>query len=264
MKKFYVIIALFILFSSAFMAQGQIIYKNANTFQFFLPQRIYDFYMVHEAYPQASDFIMAMDSANKPAKTSEYRVRILPQYIENMVLVSSDSMVKVLSFGDLIDGAQTVWTSNNLNWMTLINTATGKGNWDNVANRFIGLKMNKNGDDFYGWAQMTIAPGTSQPTVTLFDMAFQKTTGKSITAGQTVGMNHIIINSAKYILNDRQLNILTDRAENLSITDISGHQLLNADVKSNKSVDLSAYPNGIYLVRISTDNGIMTDKIILR
>jgi hypothetical protein len=199
-------------------------------------------------------------------KSNDYRIRIIPQYSLNQVLVSvnaGDTSVKALNLGDVIDGTQNIWTSNNKYWINLYNSATNKGNWNNVTNKYIGLKMYKNGDEFFGWVQMTITPGTSQPTVTLYDHAYQKTPGKGLTAGQTVGVNHIIRNNDNYILSNRRLNILADRAEKILITDMSGRQMLNMDVKSNKSIDLSAFANGIYMIRIATDNGILTDKILL-
>jgi hypothetical protein len=260
MKKIYLPMILFLLLSNAFIVRAQITYSLLNRSMFL--ENTADIYLLHPSMP--SDYMIRLAYADTPANTG-YKVCIFPNQASNAVLVTNDSneFVKALNAGDPIDETLTKW-SDTKKYLYLYNEGTKNfGLWSNVSNKFIGLRMYKNGEYYYGYVQMTIQSGT-QPTVKIIDIAYQKTVNKGIKAGQTAGLIHQNLNSDKYFLNDRQLNILTDRTENISISDISGHQLLNSYVKSNQTFDLSKFANGIYLLKITGDDGMMTKKIVLQ
>ena len=267
MKKFYLLIALLILLSNAYIVRAQLQYSGIKNTKVQRPKSI-DIYLLHPNSTYPSDFNI-IEQFPDQTDASFFRLTITtgtPTYLNYGVICTKDSIVKALNAGDSINETSTIWTNSTQKTLYLANYNNNPiGEWVNVTHKFIGLRMYKNGDYFYGYVQMSVVPVASwQPTTTIIDMAYQQTPNKGLKAGQTVGVNHIILNQANYYLNDHQLNILADKAEMVSITDISGHQLFNSDVKSNKSFDLSSYANGIYLLKITTDNGILTDKILLR
>lgn len=257
----YKLFILIFLFSNALIAQNGIQYYNLANHPMYL-ENTFDVDMFKDALPY--DYSIRLAYADTGAKTG-YRVRISPSQTLREVMVLNDTMVKALNAGDIIDEFQTTWASNSLNYMELCYVgSTSYGEWQDVSNKFIGVKMFRNGDYHYGWVQMSILSGTTQPTVTVHDMAYQKTGGKGIKAGQTIGINDENPDIAKYILNNHLLQIQTLKPVNVSITDISGHQLTSTLIKTSKAIDLSAYPKGIYLLSITGDDGIMTKKIVLQ
>ena len=227
---------------------------------------IYDVYLLHPIGSIPSDYLIQEYNPDH-ADTSNFRLWIKPMYNSSEVLCSNDTLVKALKSGDPIDETSTIWNSHGQDWMYLANVEKPNsiGEWVNVTHKFVGLRMYKNGDYFYGYVQLSVVPtGIGKPDVTIWDMAYQKTANKGLKAGQTVGVNHLFSTQQNYILNGHQLYILTDKAEKISILDMSGHQLLNADAKSNRSFDLSAFANGIYLLKISAEAGTITKKIVLQ
>jgi hypothetical protein len=64
--------------------------------------------------------------------------------------------------------------------------------------------------------------------------------------------------SGVFTINNRGLTI-----DNLSIFDILGKQIIEkTDMQQNETIDLSGFENGIYLVRIQTENRYLIKKII--
>ena len=225
MKKIYMMLLVFFLFVIPFMVRSQIVYTDINPDKdMFIPNG-YDVYLVHPAYPAAADYIIRLDTLKKSIDPSPgaYQLRIIALYPTNEVVVSNDSLVKPLNKDDLIDANQTTWSNNNENWMVLRHVgASNYGLWVDVT-KYIGLKMMKNGDISYGYVQMLVETGTTQPTVKILDMAYQKTPDKGIKAGQTVGIRDGKPDFASYILSNCILQVRTDKAVNVSISDISGH-----------------------------------------
>ena len=60
------------------------------------------------------------------------------------------------------------------------------GDWDNVTNRYLGLKFVIHGKLHYGWARLNVQEKVFF-TATLTGYAYETTAGKSINAGQTKG-----------------------------------------------------------------------------
>jgi hypothetical protein len=61
------------------------------------------------------------------------------------------------------------------------------GDWDNVTNRYLGLKFIIHGKLHYGWARLSVQFNGVIFTATLTGYAYETTAGKSIKAGQTKG-----------------------------------------------------------------------------
>jgi hypothetical protein len=61
------------------------------------------------------------------------------------------------------------------------------GDWDNVTNRYLGLKFIIHGKVHYGWARLSVQFNGIVFTATLTGYAYETTAGKSIKAGQTKG-----------------------------------------------------------------------------
>jgi hypothetical protein len=72
-------------------------------------------------------------------------------------------------------------------WMLLVSTSAIFGSWDNLANRYLGLKFVIKGKVHYGWARLSVASEGYQITATLTGYAYETIPNKPIIAGQTHG-----------------------------------------------------------------------------
>jgi endoglucanase Acf2 len=55
---------------------------------------------------------------------------------------------------------------------------------------------------------------------------------------------------------------LTDLENRIFLTDVLGHKLLDSNVPSNYSLDMSSFKTGIYFLRVENTNGVQQEKII--
>jgi hypothetical protein len=65
------------------------------------------------------------------------------------------------------------------------------GKWDNVTNRYLGLKFFIKGKVHYGWARLNVSIGQNTITGTLTGYAYETTVNKTIVAGKTKGADVI-------------------------------------------------------------------------
>jgi hypothetical protein len=66
------------------------------------------------------------------------------------------------------------------------------GQWQNVANRYLGLKFVISGQVHFGWARFSVKSGTGKITAILTGYAYETIANKPIIAGQSKGPNTII------------------------------------------------------------------------
>jgi hypothetical protein len=64
---------------------------------------------------------------------------------------------------------------------------TNLGAWQNVTNRYLGIRFQVNGHVHYGWARLSLKEGKVGPVVTLTGYAYETIAGQRITAGVTSG-----------------------------------------------------------------------------
>ena len=60
------------------------------------------------------------------------------------------------------------------------------------------------------------------------------------------------------------LNIEGQGTMHISISNLLGQKVLELNAEGNSSIDLSGYGQGIYLVRIVTENGVTLQKVNVR
>ena len=63
---------------------------------------------------------------------------------------------------------------------------------------------------------------------------------------------------------DGIVKIEADGAMTVSVMNVLGQKVLEIDANDNASIDLSGFESGIYMVRIETANGTMTEKVSVR
>jgi hypothetical protein len=66
-------------------------------------------------------------------------------------------------------------------------TFNSEGSWNNVKNRFLGLKFMVGGQIHYGWARLSIRNSRCSATALLTGYAYETVAGQAITTGKTSG-----------------------------------------------------------------------------
>jgi len=76
----------------------------------------------------------------------------------------------------------------------VFSTATPVGPWNNVTNRYLGLKFQIKGKTHYGWARLNVSSqGYGSIVATLTGYAYETTPNKAIIAGKTKGPDVITV-----------------------------------------------------------------------
>ena len=84
-----------------------------------------------------------------------------------------------------------------------------------------------------------------------------------ITAGNTSGIDNLNSANVDFYPNPVNDNLyISEEVSEVSIIDINGRTVVNA--KNTRVVDMSNLSNGVYIVRVITDNGVATKKIVKR
>ena len=52
------------------------------------------------------------------------------------------------------------------------------------------------------------------------------------------------------------------RQAKLTLLDLNGHVLSTTDFRGAATLDMSDYPAGMYILKVKTDNGIHTHKVV--
>jgi hypothetical protein len=143
------------------------------------------------------------------------------------------------------------------------------GTWNQLSDKFLGLKFHAGGNNYYGWLRMS----TSGLSVTIKDYAYNSNPFQTILAGDNgFGSTGIIENNRKYFsvysfnkILFIDINENTNAQGTLSVFDIMGHQIkkiviLNPQIK----VDMNDFENGIYIITMQTNGEMETGKIYLK
>ena len=84
--------------------------------------------------------------------------------------------------------------------------------------------------------------------------------------GSHIGVSEASANNARLYPNPTNglLNIEGNGEMTISVLNVLGQKILETTATDNAVLDLSGYESGIYMVRIGTANGTMTEKVNVR
>ena len=156
-------------------------------------------------------------------------------------------------------------------WSTPFGNFTGPwvASWNNVSDRYIGLKLNSNGNTMYAWLHITLDFTNNVFSLSLHDFACMK----NPLVDYSVPLNNGIVegNSETQILtypvpSSNQLSLAYTgnlQVESVSVYDMQGHLMMNqAGGVTRWSIPVSSWANGCYLVRLHTAAGDVQKVII--
>lgn len=182
---------------------------------------------------------------------------------------STNFFPKALNKNDLIDADQKVWLDSNYAQLYVKgvygSTVVKYGNWQNVSDKFLGLRFKIGNDWHYGWARLTVAPNAS--SFTIKDYAYESHPNKKILAGQT--FSNINENPDQYISiypTQNQLMIFLRKditnAQG-SLYNLMGEKISQINLEKGKNiVETTELPSGIYILRVQIGDREFSKKFM--
>ncbi|MBC8045215.1 MAG: T9SS type A sorting domain-containing protein [Fimbriimonadaceae bacterium] len=149
---------------------------------------------------------------------------------------------------------------------SVYNTIHAYGNWlDGETDKFIGLKLIKDGNTHYGWARLDVA--TDNKSFTIKDYAYEATAGVLIHTDIMDAIDDVPADKNISIFSFN--NVLTiSFGENINypttlfIFDITGNIILQQHLFNTKNeIDLSKFAASVYIVKVQTEKSVNTVKI---
>jgi len=205
--------------------------------------------------------------------------------------VAGSTYPLAMNLNDTISSALTWSASGDLrriqysgSFCTTIDTI---GNWTNLVDNYLGLKLIVGTNTYYGWLRMQVNVTTNSNTASgiIKDYAYNSTPNQFILAGDTgIGPTGIIDNIASASINlfpNPATNHLTidmgsnNKKAKITITDITGKTIYTTNAKDPDSpdsyrdrenkieVNTSEFAKGIYVVQIQTAGFIATKKLVV-
>jgi methionine-rich copper-binding protein CopC len=223
--------------------------------------------------------------------SSFYLARVVPMSPLNEVMATS--YVDVLNPNDIISGAQSFvnygsaleindWyldlfelAFSTYSYSSITYSSTGTwGKWGGAnTDKYIGVKFDISGNTHYGWIRVDTDFSTTNPSawsMTIKDFAYQSIPDSSILAGDMGGASlNERFATTKIFAANKQINLSFNEAD-FSNTQISVYnnlgQLVHQQEAANQKeiIDMSAYPMGMYIVKLQTAGAVLSKKIILK
>ncbi|MDB2657449.1 T9SS type A sorting domain-containing protein [Crocinitomicaceae bacterium] len=169
-----------------------------------------------------------------------------------------------LNMNDMID--------NTLNWIAATNTMAYNvnsanpynENWNGVTDRYLGLRFNSGGNDYYGWARMDVQ--AEADVWTLKDYAYQAgQTG--IEAGATATIEEGTMDQYVHFVNQSNNTVMVRFNEaitgaNVTVVSASGQIVQVGAVDGTEFVvDMNGLAGGIYMINVTSEQGSITKKM---
>lgn len=187
--------------------------------------------------------------------------------------------VKGLGSAYLIDSNASVWYGNyNLVWGgyggtmgVYYNVYSGaylgnEGDFGGTTSgKFVGVNFDISGARHYGW--LRFETNATNDSWTLVDMAYDATPGTPITTGFIpLNVNKNQKQDFNLFATESELNIFTDIDminSILTVIDMSGKVLINQKITSTHEKIQHYLPKGVYVVRLSNQDSIISNKVII-
>lgn len=139
------------------------------------------------------------------------------------------------------------------------------GNFNNTTDKFIAVKFEigvSMATTHYGWIRVDVADDAA--SVTIKDFAYESTPDLAINASIT-SINEQELAEANVFYANSELNINGVKGTyNVAVVDLLGKSISNTSVNNNSVITLNNINNGIYLVKITKGNAIVTKKVYIK
>ncbi len=177
---------------------------------------------------------------------------------------SSFPFASALDAGQVI-GPGLLWYSSAsaapLLWGTFVLFGT-LGDWGDVSDKYLGLRIKIGGADHYGWARLDVIDGTA----TLKDFAYNATANAAINTSVGIETEGNNFNPAVYAIEDGVHITLPDNIENanISIFDLSGRVIHSEFIFNEANIKMINIPKGMYLIKVQNGEQFFTKMLPLK
>ncbi len=152
-------------------------------------------------------------------------------------------------------------------------SAPPSGNWLAGTDKYLGLKIVSGGQTNYCWVQLNITSTAFAASFTVKDYAYNSISNQPILAGQTTATGIIensFASSINLFPNPATNNLTIDLGNNkkveVAIADITGKIIYSSIARDMQKVEVNTqdFADGIYFVKIQTEDFIETKKIVIK
>lgn len=187
---------------------------------------------------------------------------VVVQTFAGTEILLDDTLPAALAHGDTI--------SSNGTWIVADYKILYKGNlgnWQNVADKYLGIRFKQNNVFHYAWLRMDIDQGPTYFKVK--DYAYNTVSGQFIKAGATSALSVQSVrkeNDYQVLQNGRSVQIigLKESAADFMIIDMTGKTILHSRLDEQNKTELNDIRPGMYLMLLNGKDTQITEKIILR
>ncbi len=187
----------------------------------------------------------------------------------NAVLSDNLGRPFALYVDDVIDEDNISWNASEAQAMYLDFLNLGfliSGNWIDVADRYLAMKYDIDGNAHYGWLRMDV---TDDANWVIKDYAYHSVPNAQIAAGQTtvLGGKEEFLTDVRVFAHNQEISILNlPENSNYTLYSITGQQVKQGIAQRNRhTIEASNLVTGIYILKVEgNETGkLLTNKIIL-
>lgn len=176
-----------------------------------------------------------------------------------------------LNANDAINSGLSWISSSNQGSMVFIANGSPYGvssHWQTgVTDKYLGFRLSDGGGGFYyGWFRCDLS--NDLLTLTIKDMGWNTTLNAAINAGQyNVSVSETLEGKVNVVNVNNILNISTTEVftnGNVTVTSMNGQVVANQAINGTTSVDLNSLASGIYVVNVTFNEGVYTQKVFVK
>lgn len=142
---------------------------------------------------------------------------------------------------------------------------TNGGNFINTTDQFIAVKFEigvSMPTTHYGWIRVDVADNAA--SITVKDFAYESTPDAGINSSIT-SINEKELAETNVFFANNELNITgVEGTYNVAVVDLLGKSISNTTVNNNAVITLNNINNGIYLVKVTKGNAVVTKKVYIK
>lgn len=234
-----------------------------------------------------NDFKLTATAGNNNNFPTQYHRRVAVSPLNgNAVkdtLVNPDTVSISLQFNAVIDNNLLLnqsWHTSGSNILKDTNyfdppqsPGSGYGLWNNLSDYYLGLRLLKSGQTYYGWVRLRVDVTVGYVSVIIRDYAYNSIPNQAILAGQTTatGINENSLASSINLFPNPVSNHLTialgsnNKKVEVTIAKITGKVIYKTITSDTQIVEVNTqyFAAGIYLVQIQSADFIETKKLVI-